>query len=179
MGATGEILLVQRSDDRVRSFWSEFVLVMLNQAVGVKGISDGAVEVEGDARGLAVGGHEGGVFLHLGVRVGVFGFFVPRGWGGMLFGERGGGMGWMGGLGVVRSSGSENDEMRCRVPFILVLSCLTSFGVELEGKVLDGESHVLGGRRGAEPVERFLVSSAFDLTVIIFGLQIEVKEMFA
>lgn len=43
----------------------------------IHGVGDGAVEIEGDAGGAAVGGHEGGVFLHALLGGAVFGVLVP------------------------------------------------------------------------------------------------------
>ena len=43
----------------------------------IDGVGDGAVEVEVDACGFSVGGHQGDVFLHFFFRVVVFRLFVP------------------------------------------------------------------------------------------------------
>lgn len=53
------------------------LLVMLDQAMGVEGVCDGAVESVVNADGEAVGRHEGRVHFHLLFAVAVAGLFVP------------------------------------------------------------------------------------------------------
>lgn len=63
--------------DLVRDLSAPLLLVMLDQPVRIHRVGDGAVEVEGDAGGAAVGGHEGGVFLHALLGGAVLGVLVP------------------------------------------------------------------------------------------------------
>ncbi len=50
---------------------------MLDQPVRIDRVGDRAVEIESDAGGLAVGGHQGDVFLHALLGGAVFGVLVP------------------------------------------------------------------------------------------------------
>jgi len=63
--------------DLVRDLSAPLFLIMLDQAMRINGVGHRAVEVEGDAGGAAVGGHEGGVFLHALLGSAVFGVLVP------------------------------------------------------------------------------------------------------
>jgi hypothetical protein len=64
-------------DDLVGYFGAFFFLVVLDYAVSLEGVGDGAVEAEIDSDGDAVGGHDGGVHLHTFFGAVVFGIFVP------------------------------------------------------------------------------------------------------
>lgn len=63
--------------DLVRDLGTPLFLIMLDQAMRINRVGHRAVEVEGDAGGAAVGGHEGGVFLHALLGGAVFGVLVP------------------------------------------------------------------------------------------------------
>lgn len=63
--------------DLIRDHSAPLLLVMLDQAMRINRVGHRAVEVEGDAGGAAVGGHEGGVFLHALLGGVVFGVLVP------------------------------------------------------------------------------------------------------
>jgi len=63
--------------DPIRDLGTPLLLIMLDQAMRVHRVGHRAVEVEGDAGGAAVGGHEGRVFLHAVLGGIVFGVLVP------------------------------------------------------------------------------------------------------
>ena len=66
-----EVLAVKRVDEFVGYLGAFGFLEILDDAVGLEGVGDGAAVFVGDAGGGAVGGHQGGVHFHLFFRVAI------------------------------------------------------------------------------------------------------------